>query len=458
MVLPFGIFATMGVSADEATDVIYVKAGGKGDGSSADSPVGTLDAANKLAAKKTNDVTIKFIGNFTLDASAFADNKYSEPAHKNKITWSKYDDDAMLTIKTTDKARYYSIGGPLAIKDLAIEIDGAKVLVILTNLYDFTVDTGVTCVNPQSEIDTLTVCAGLQTHYENEFYDAATKTHTANPTITIKSGSFKQISGYLHNTSTKLPDVKLNGKVSIYISGEDTYVYQVYAVCNGYNTVTDCDITLDGGIIGRFVGSSDRKYKAGMVKYGPAGTTGTFTLYLTKNFDLSKQDALIGSSADGEFMYAICGTTANKDYEGSVEDEKLGKFILKVDDEIINDVLLEQVMINHDSFDEKQKTDGTVIDNDTPIIHKPSNQPTAKPDNKEENKTDDTTAPVTTPTENANNGAVTNADTAADTTANTGNAAGDEGGVSIGLIIGIGAAVVVVGAVVAVILLKKKKD
>ena len=454
MVLPFGVFASVGAFAD-GEEVIYVKAGGKGDGSSADSPLGTLDSAVKLAAKKTADVTIKFIGNVTFDLTAFDSKKFYEPAHTNKITWAGNDADATLTIKTADKdAGYYFLGGEFGIKDLAIEIDGTKVVAIITNLYDVTVEEGVSIVNPQAETETVTIGGCIQSNYENPFYDAATKTHTANPTITVKSGRFKQLVPYFLNASNKVPGVKLEGKVTVNISGEDTYVYQAYASANSYNTVTDCEIILDGGIIGRFVGNSDRKYNSGMMKYGAAGTLGTYTLYITKNFDFDKQDALVGEASDGEFYHGLCGTTANKDYLNSVGDELLGTFILKLDDEIADQATQESIKINLDTFDQKVKADGSEIVGGG--IFKPNNQPTVK--DEEEDK--DTTPPAdtqdavdSTPVDDETD-PVTDANTNNDTTTDT---ADDEGNVSIGLIIGICAAVVVVGGVVAVLVLKKKK-
>lgn len=453
MVLPFGAFASVGAFAD-GEEVIYVKAGGKGDGSSADSPLGSLESANKLAAKKDADVIIKFVGNFTFDATGYTDkSKYDEPAHKNKITWAGNDADATLTIKTTDAARYYSMGGELAIKDLNIEIDGAKVLVILTNLYDFTAEEGVTIQNPQSEIDTITVCGALKSYFNNEFYDASTKTHTANPTITVKSGRFKQLVPYFLNSSNMVPGVKLDGKVTVNISGEDTYVYQAYASANSYNTVTDCEIVLDGGIIGRFVGNSDRKYNSGMMKHGAAGALGTYTLYITKNFDFDKQDALVGAASDGEFYQGLCGTTANKDYLNSAGDELLGTFILKLDDEIADQALQESIKINLDTFDQKVKPDGTEIVGGG--VFKPNNQPTVKDEEEDKDTTPaDTQGAVDSTPVDDETGPATDANTNNDTTTDT---ADDEGGVSIGLIIGICAAVVVVGGVVAVLVLKKKK-
>ena len=365
MVVPFGMLATTSVSA--ADTVLYVKDGGTGNGSSADNALPTIDAANQVAKTVSGNVTIKFVGTVTFDATTtFTENKYFEPAHTNKITWTGADANAKLVVATETAAKYYIMGGNLAIKNLAIENTGSKVLVFITNLYDITVDTGVSIVNTTAAAETVTIYGLTKDFYKDcPFYNAETFTHTANPTITIKSGSFKQIVAYIGNASTALTagkegitsTVNLNGKVTINVSGADTFISQLHAVVNSYNPVKDCEITLDGGIIGRHVSATDRKYGAGIVTYGPSGVTGTYTLYLTKNFNLDAQTTLVGAEYSGEFTAALCGTTGNDDCQNSKGDDILGKFILKADAEIFDKVDAETVKINKDTFDEVVKVE-----------------------------------------------------------------------------------------------------
>ena len=368
MVVPFGMLATTSVSA--ADTVLYVKDGGTGNGSSADNALPTIDAAHQVAKTVSGNVTIKFVGTVTFDGTTtFTENKYFEPAHTNKITWTGADANAKLVIQTgTASAQYYIMGGNLAIKNLAIENAGSKVLCIITNLYDITVDTGVSIKNTTEgkSAETVTIYGLTKDYYKDcPFYNAETFTHTANPTITIKSGSFKQVVAYLGNASTSLtagkPDitktVTLDGKVTINVSGADTFISQLHAVVNSYNSVKDCEITLDGGIIGRHVSATDRKYNSGVVTYGASGVTGTYTLYLTKNFDLDAQTALVGADYSGEFTAALCGTTGNDDCQNSKGDDILGKFILKADAEIYDKVNAETIKINKDTFDEVVKVE-----------------------------------------------------------------------------------------------------
>jgi len=367
MVVPFGMLATTSVSA--ADTVLYVKEGGTGDGSAADKALPTIDAANQVAKAVSGNVTIKFVGTVTFaEGTTFTSNVYTEPAHTNKITWTGADASAKLVIASEKAAKYYIMGGELVIKNLAIENSGEKVLCVLTQLHDITVDTGVSVKNTTAgkEAETISIYGSTKTYYaDSPYYNKDTFTHTANPNITIKSGSFKQVVAYLGNASTGLTagkegitkTVTLDGKVTINVSGADTFISQLHAVVNSYNTVKDCDITLDGGIIGRHVCAVDRKYNAGIVTYGPAGVSGTYNLYLTKNFDLSKQTGLVGVDYSGEFTAALCGTTGNDDFNGSKGDDILGKFILKADAEIYDAINAETVKINKDTFDEVVKVE-----------------------------------------------------------------------------------------------------
>ena len=438
ILLPLGMLSPITVYADE--EVIYVKEGGTGDGSSADKALGSLEAANTAAAAKATDVTIKFVGEVTMNAAEFASNYYNEPTHKNKITWTANDTSSKLIIKTGTAIRYYVIGGELCIKDLIIEIDGTKELTIITQLYPVTVDEGVSIKNEASAIDTISIY-GLSRLADDAFYDKATKTHTANTAVTIRSGSFKQVVGVYANFTNKHPEVKLNGKVTITVSGSDTFIDKLYPVCTSYNTVTDAEVILDGGVIGTYLGCSDRAYKGGMDTYGASGVTGSFTLYLTNNFDLDKQSGLTGLATNA--FKGLCGTTLNPKHQGALEDEGLGKYILKADDEIIAKVAAESTKINRETFDEIQKSDGSVYD----TITAPETTAPEAADTADEN-TDAPTATNAPDTTEAPK--TTNAPETADSEQT------EEGKINFSAIIGVSVVIVIAG-VAAYITVKKKK-
>ena len=376
VVLSLGVLTFVSASTDEGV-VLYVKEGGTGDGSSAAKALPSIYAANEIATKMTEDVTIKFVGKVTIDGTdteKFVGNYYNEARHTNTITWAGVDASSNLTFITAkdapdSAAKYWSMGGNLKIENIAIDVSGHKVFVIVTNLHDIEVGEGVTVLNPTNESETISIYGALEATYEDSpYYNCYTGVHTANPKITVRSGSFKQIVPYLGNASNRLteaksgkPTVKLDGDVTVSVSGADTYIYQLYAVCNSYNTVNNCTITLDGGIIGRFVAATDRKYSAGIGRYGASGSTGIYTLYLTKNFDITKQEYLVGDANRAEFMYALCGVTANKDYAGGVDNELLGVHYLVADEEIYDGIKTAFSKINFDSFDKLGSYNGEKV-------------------------------------------------------------------------------------------------
>jgi cobalamin biosynthesis Mg chelatase CobN len=180
-----------------------------------------------------------------------------------------------------------------------------------------------------------------------------------------------------------------------------------------------------------------------MDTYGASGVTGTYTLYLTKNFDLDKQTGLTGLASNA--FKGLCGSTLNPKFQGALEDANLGKYILKADDEIIAKVAAENTKVNQETFDEIQKADGTVYDRGSA----PAPETTAP--------TETTSAPETTKAPTTTKAPVTTkapeTTKAPDTTAA---APAEEGGINVGIIIAI-AAVIIVAGVVVVIVVKKKK-
>lgn len=399
MVLPFGALATVGVSAAE--EVIYVKDGATGNGSAADNALGTLAEANTLAATKTTDVTIKFVGTVNLDATAFEASYYNEPAHANKVTWTANDASSKLVVKTGTAARYYVMGGELCIKDLTIDIEGSKVLAIVTQLHDLTVDTGVTIANTNEAkaIETV-VIYGLSKVDHKAYYNEDANKDVVNPSITLKSGKYKQVVGYIANFNITGEGADapryaryLDGKLTITISG-NAWADKVYAVCNAFNVVKDCDIVLDGGTIGSYLCATDRAYDNGevtsrdMVSFGkPSGVSGTYTLYITKNFKLADQSTLTGLASNA--FIGLSGTTASPYYAGALDDANLGTYVLKADAEVYNAVDAETVKINKVTFDRVEKVEA-------PVTTAPSDT-TAAPSDTTAPPSDTTASGTTTP-------------------------------------------------------------
>ena len=344
--LPFGVMMAGNVSA--ADEVIYVKDGGTGDGSSEANAFGSLTDAVTAAAALTNDAEVVIVGEFYFDISTAA---YSTPKHTNKITIRGKDNTAKLSVKT---GKVWSLGGELEICNLNIDLVKNTSFTFTTLFYPITFGEGLNVTNSvdtTAEKKYLSVRSVGKTDTTNaKLWNATEGKFIGDSTITIKSGRFEDVVlfGQNGNDVTRT----LDGTINLVVQGDP--IINNLVVSRSANFVcTNANITLDGGTIGRFVGATDRKYTAGIVKYGPSGVTGTFTLYITKNFDLAGQSALIGTDESNttEFVLALCGATANKDYAGALDDANLGTYVLKADAEVFNAVKAETVKINQATFD-----------------------------------------------------------------------------------------------------------
>lgn len=344
--LPFGVMMAGNVSA--ADEVIYVKDGGTGDGSSEANAFGSLTDAVTAAAALTNDAEVVIVGEFYFDFSTAA---YSTPKHTNKITIRGKDNTAKLSVKT---GKVWSLGGELEICNLNIDLVKNTSFTFTTLFYPITFGEGLNVTNSvdtTAEKKYLSVRSVGKTDTTNaKLWNATEEKFIGDSTITIKSGRFEDVVlfGQNGNDVTRT----LDGTINLVVQGDP--IINNLVVSRSANFVcTNANISLDGGTIGRFVGATDRKYTAGIVKYGPSGVTGTFILYITKNFDLAGQSALIGTDESNttEFVLALCGATANKDYAGALDDANLGTYVLKADAEVFNAVKAETVKINQATFD-----------------------------------------------------------------------------------------------------------
>jgi len=355
MVIPFGMMATTSISA--AGTVIYVKDGGTGDGSAADKALASIPAAIDAASKKTEDVTIKLVGEVTMDLTSA---HYEEPRHTNKITITGNDANAKMLVQTHETAstaadkHFWIMNGELCFEKVNIEVKTGKyLLVLVTQLNDLTFGEGVNCKNSvEGGNETYTVLIrGMMLDYKPEYhYNAETNTYTANPTITLKSGRFFQVVGYMSDASNKTT-AKLNGDVTVNISGT-TVIEKLCIVANSYVSCNNATVNLDGGEIVQFLSASDRP-GANMSQYGISGVTGTYTLNIGKNFDITKS----ANKENGSVFYGIGGTTANTGYDLALNIEGNGTCIANIDENVYDAIVAATDKLNQASFDKINKVE-----------------------------------------------------------------------------------------------------
>ena len=387
-----GVFADTDINAEQGenteqggdTEVVpkvltlYVKEGAAGDGSSAESALPDIKSANEIAKSAEGDVVIRLVGEVGLD---FTKAEYVEPAHENKITWTGDDESSKLKVYTKYGSNYYySLGGVLAVEKLSIEVVSTPdskgnhlPFTIVTQLHDITFGEQVSIVNSASARNTCNIF-GVNAGKNEVFYDAESNKDKADPTVTIMSGQFRQIAGYMANynitavaANSKEVQRALDGTLTVNLGGTAS-VDRLYAVCNSFNTVRDFDLNISGGTINEYAGATDRPYfhakdrsMTGPAKaWGMSGVTGKMTVSLTGNYDLSAQSSIPCAATA---FNGLCGTTLNANYAGALEDDKLGTFVLRMIPELAEAVLATD-KINLATFHEFKQINGTSPDTD----------------------------------------------------------------------------------------------
>ena len=110
------------VPASAAEKVVYVKNDATGDGSSASSPIGTLDAALKLLAETGG--TVKIVDEVTVAANTLATAQvpeyYVEPAHDRQITITSADSANKAKLVFDFECTWYALSGPTVFENLKL--------------------------------------------------------------------------------------------------------------------------------------------------------------------------------------------------------------------------------------------------------------------------------------------------------------------------------------------------
>ena len=357
MVVPFGMLAATTASAAAET-TLYVKTGGTGSGTSEDQPLGSIESAMDVAVQLTTDVKIVVCGEVTFDVS----NNYNEAEHSNKITITGKDANAKLLVKTGSSKAYY-MNGELCIEKIAIDITAASTWQIITQFHDITFGEGVKVENTSGAATVGYITLRVTIKGTTIAFDESTGGYEKDAKMTLKSGRFSDVC-FCNGTSTK---GNSNKSFTVYVSG-DAQITNLVTSRGGTSAVADSTITLDGGMIERFVGASDRPVTSFTDTVTP-GVTNSFTLVITKNFDISKSWTGV---VDSNVSYqGISGTTT-----ALVTDDALlskADYVLKVD-ESVYDAVVARVQAN--TFDKIEKVAETSAPADTTTPTTPTNPTT----------------------------------------------------------------------------------
>lgn len=330
----FSVFNTSAASND-----IYVKNEATGDGSSVDKPFGTYEEAIEAAAKMTGDVTIHIVDNVTLSLVV----TYDEPTHENTVTVTGG------TIEITNgDSTLWGLGGKTIFKNVTFSL--VSKLNMRTNFNDVTFDEGIQVKSDKG------YNIGLRSTSKDviDGYDILTGAFKANPTVTLKSGSFEDVCCFQNGAPANL-----DGKFTVNVLG-DVSIKNLVVCRNAYLTVADAEFNLMAGKIVRFTGASDRSISA-MNKSGFSGVTGTFTINVGAGFDLVNS---FNEANTSDVFYGISGPSVYSDSASLLEK---ANYVLEIDAGIydaLNNANGEKV--NFASFDKTEKTSFTPVITTTP--------------------------------------------------------------------------------------------
>ncbi len=231
----------MCIGAVAAENVVYVSDGGTGDGSTAATPVGTLDAA--YAALGDNGGTVVVVGKVTV-----ADH-FVEPSHSGNVTVTQvygtndYRTGTDYGINIAQKR--YILNGDTTFKNITFRGDASMSYnhVLFVAQFNYIVmDEGVECVN-YGDFSTIAQAASILggVQYGADKYNTVPTDRDSH--ITIKSGKF-MICGYSRQVNKNF-----EGMAHIDISGG--IIDNIYPGTANNGSGADVRITISGG---KFVG------------------------------------------------------------------------------------------------------------------------------------------------------------------------------------------------------------
>ena len=357
MVIPFGALLSLDIAADDIATV-YAKDGGSGDGSSESSAVGNFKDAIYAAAEKNKETKIVIVGTVGFDMSASWEDA---PSHK-KITIVGKDENAKLAVTTddnnVDNNRIWYVLGELEFANLHIELQTCSAFLINTQFHDITFGDGmkITTVSTVTGARTVSLRIGdgktvanpeIQSLYS---YDANANTFKANPTFTLKSGTFTEIVGFQNMSADNLGD--LDGTFTVNVSGDVKFNKMV--VCrNAYSTVKNAVFNFNGGMFIDWVAACDRPATSLDTKHSGVTEGGTFTINIGKDFDITKN---IPAGTSTTAFYGFGGTSCSKSAAKPAYVDK-AEYVININEDVYDSVV---AYVMADSFDSVNKIENSV--------------------------------------------------------------------------------------------------
>ncbi len=294
------ILCLLSISAFAAENVVYVSDGGTGNGSTAETPVGTL--ADAYAALGSNGGTIVVVGKVSVTSH------FTEPAHSGKITVTQvYGTNDYRTGSdhgiNIAQCRYI-LNGDTTFKNLTFRGDTSKMydhILLVAQFNNLVIDEGVSCVN-YGDFSTIAFGASILGGVQSGADKYNTVSTDLDSHITIKSGEFI-VCGFSRQVAKDF-----EGMAHIDISGGT--IHNIYPGNGTSGTAGDVDLNITGGT---FVG----KIITGTVSV----VTGTLDIKITGG-DFTNFVSADGTVATG----AISVLDVSEHKDGAAIAEKASNF------------------------------------------------------------------------------------------------------------------------------------
>ena len=322
--------ALSAASAAAEPGVVFLKSGAAGDGSTAETPFGTVSEC--FAALGDEGGTIVLCGEFAQDANYPSSGK--PHLHSGNVTiTSVYDGVDYRTAGAQwllKKGYRFQLGGPTAIENVHVKCTAASnnFLLLICNYYPLTMGEGVTNegFTFSAVANSITVLGGCQDNLNNKNPDSN------DPTVTVNGGEVL-ICGFDRGAAKNFGNTTSPGTSRITVNGG--IVHNVFAgsVQNGLRGGST-DIVINGG---KFAGSIyPGKYGAN-VAAGPeikltvkgGDFTGCNSIYMAKYDASQKVTVDIKDAGDAEWTVFNL-LSATQDIDEFVSNYKLPIVSMKV--------------------------------------------------------------------------------------------------------------------------------
>lgn len=244
-----------------AANVVFMKTGGTGDGTSAENPVGSLTLAYNVLGSEGGTVVV--CGDFEQTAT------FSEPAHTGEViitqTWNgvDYRNNGLNRYRVMGTGKRFALGGPTKFENISFYGDEVNSVYILfcANYYPITMGEGITVAGFKNTIiaTSLSILGGHQSG------QGTPRTTDLDSHITIESGLFHLVGFNRQITETYTGTAHINisggeiraiyggsvsgtgGNIDLRISG-GKFVGEIYAGKTGSNKASGVSyVTISGG-------------------------------------------------------------------------------------------------------------------------------------------------------------------------------------------------------------------